>query len=83
MVTLRIEIMWTKVSCWLCCMVINWLVLILMLLTSLVVAVPVNHLKASPRKSGILPLIYLLETKTPSSEGSFFISCVAARISGL
>ena len=35
------------VSCWLCCVEINWFILVLILLTSLVVAVPINKLSVS------------------------------------
>ena len=71
---LSIEMTWTRVSCWLCCVVINWLIPVLMLLTSLVVAVPVNQLSASPKKGRRLLLIHLLETGTLLNEGSFFRS---------
>ena len=70
-VMLRIEMTLTRVSCWLCCVAINWLILVLILLTSIVVAVPVNQQSASPKKGRRLLLICLLETGTPSNEGSF------------
>ena len=50
LVTLSIEMMWTRVPCWLCCVAINWMILDLMLLTSLVVAVPINQLSPPPKK---------------------------------
>ena len=71
LVMFRIEIKWTKVSCWLCCVAINWLTLFLMLLTSLGMAAPVSQLSASPKKGRRLFLIHVLETKTSSNEGSF------------
>ena len=69
-----IAITWPRVSCWLCCVAVNWLILVLIPLTPLAVVVPVNQLSASPRKGRRLLLVYLLETKTPSNEGSFFKS---------
>ena len=83
LVTFRIEMMWIKVSCWLCCVAINWLTPFLMLLTSLVIAVPVSQLSASPKKGWKLFLIHLLEARTPSKEGSFVRIWVTAKISGL
>ena len=80
---LKIEMMWTRVSCCLCCVAINWLIFVLLLLTSLVVAVPVNQQNASPRTGRRFLLICLLETKTPLNEGFFFKNWVAARISDL
>ena len=62
--------MWTRVSCWFCWVVIKWLILVLMVLTSLAVAVPVSQLSASPKKGRRL-LMHLLGTGIPSNEGSF------------
>ena len=63
LVTLSIDIMWNRVSCWFCWVVIKWLILILMALTSLVVAVPVSQLSVSPKKGIRLLLMHLLETR--------------------
>ena len=49
-VTFNIDMMCTRVSCCDDCVAINWFIHILMLFMSFVVAVPVSHLRASPRK---------------------------------
>ena len=68
------NMMWTRVSCLLCCVAIKWLFFVLKLLTPLDEAVPVNQLSASLKKGRRLLLICLLETKTPLNEGYFFRS---------
>ena len=50
LVTFNIETMWTSVLCCDVCVTMSWLILVLMLWTFLVVAVPVSQLMASPRK---------------------------------
>ena len=59
-------------------MEINWLILDLMVLTSLVVAVTVNQLSASPMKGRRLLFICLLETGILLNEGSVWTIWVAA-----
>ena len=81
--TFKTEMMWTKVSCSLCCVAISWFTHFLIMLTPLVVAVPVSQLSASPKKGGRLILVCLLEVETPLKEGSFFRCGVAAKMSGL
>ena len=41
----KIEMTWTKVSSLLCCVGINWLTFFLILLTSLVIAVPLSEVE--------------------------------------
>ena len=48
--TFNIDMMCTRVSCYDACVVISQFILVLMLCISFVVAVPVNQLRASPRK---------------------------------
>ena len=55
-VTFKIETMWTRVSCCEDCVAISWLILVLILCISLVVAVPVSQLSAVPRKGNRLLL---------------------------
>ena len=69
-VTLRIDMMWTKVSC-VDCASMSWFTLFLMLLTSFVIAVPVSKLRESPKKGNRPLLTWLLWwLECPSSEGS-------------
>ena len=56
-VTFRIETMWTRVSHCEDCVAISWLILVLILHISLVVAVPVSQLSAVPRKGNRLSYI--------------------------
>ena len=51
------DITCTKVSCCDDWVVINWFIPVLMLLMSFVVAVPISHLRESPRK-GSKPLLW-------------------------
>ena len=53
--------MWTSVSCCEDCVAVSWLILVLILCMSLVVAVPVNQLRAVPRKGSILLLCLVLD----------------------
>ena len=55
-VTFKMETMWTRVSCCEDCVAISWLILVLILCISLVVAVPVSQLSAVPRKGNRLLL---------------------------
>ena len=56
LVTFNIETMWTRVLHCDVCVAMSWLILVLMLWISLVVAVPVSQLRASPRKGSKLLL---------------------------
>ena len=69
-------------SCWVCVLV-SCLTLLLMSLTSLVVAVLVSQLRASPKKGKRLLLVHLLKSDIPLKEGSLISSCVTVSISGL
>ena len=60
LVTFNIETMWTRVLHCDVCVAMSWLILVLMLWISLVVAVPVSHLRASPRKGSRLLLHHVL-----------------------
>ena len=55
-VTFRMETMWTRVSHCKAWVAISWLILVLILCMSLVVKVPVNQLRALPRKGSKLLL---------------------------
>ena len=76
------EIMCTNVSCCWCCIAISWLTLFLILLTSLVVAVPVSQLSPSPKKGRRLLLVHLLKVDMPSKAGSLLSSCIAVNMRG-
>ena len=56
LVTFNIDTMWTRVLCCDVCIAMRWLILVLMLWMSFVVAVPVSQLRASPRKGSRLLL---------------------------
>ena len=56
LVTFNINTMWTRVLHWDVCVAMSWLILVLMLCISLVVAVPVSQLRAAPRKGSRLLL---------------------------
>ena len=56
LVTFNIETMWTRVLHCDVCVAVSWLILVLMLWISLVVAVHISHLRASPRKGSRLLL---------------------------
>ena len=58
--TLRIDTMCTRVSCCLACAVMSLFTLFLILVTSLVVAVPVCQHRALPKNSNRLLLVCLL-----------------------
>ena len=60
LVTFNIDTMWTRVLCCDVCVAMSWLILVLMLWISLVVAVPVSQLRASPRKGSRLLLHHAL-----------------------
>ena len=63
------DITCTKVSCCDNWVAINWFILVLMLFMSFVVAVPVSHLRASPRKGSKLPLWQMCDCDSPLKEG--------------
>ena len=56
LVTFNIDTMWTRVLHCDVCVAMSWLILVLMLWISFVVAVPVSQLRASPRKASRLLL---------------------------
>ena len=60
LVTFNIETMWTRVLRCDVCVAMSLLILVLMLWISLVVAVPVSQLRASPRKGSRLLLHHVL-----------------------
>ena len=60
LVTFNIETMWTRVLHCDVCVAMSWLILVLMLWISLVVAVSVSQLSASPRKGSRLLLHHVL-----------------------
>ena len=60
LVTFNIETMWTRVLHCDVCVAMSWFILALMLWISLVVAVPVSQLRASPRKGSRLLLCRVL-----------------------
>ena len=59
LVMFKMDTMCTRVLCCDACVVISWFILVLMLQMSLVVAVPVCQLRASPRKSSKLLLQWM------------------------
>ena len=83
LVTFSIEMTCTDVSCCWVCVMISWLTLFLMSLSSLVVAVSVNQLRVSPKKGKTFPLVHLLKGDMSLKEGSIFNSRVTVRMSGL
>ena len=60
LVTFKMEIICTRVPCCEVYMVMSWFIHVLMLCMSLVVAVPVSQLRASPRKGSRLLLWQLV-----------------------
>ena len=60
LVTFNIDTMWTRMLHWDVCVAMSWLILVLMLCISLVVAVPVIQLRAAPRKGSRLLLHHVL-----------------------
>ena len=82
-VMLRIDTMWTKVSCCVDWASVSWFTYSLILLTSFVVAVPVNHLRVLPKKGNKLLLRWLLLSTCPSNEGSVFRRLIAEMMVGL
>ena len=56
LVTFSIDTIWTRVLHCDVCVAMSWLILVLMLWISFVVAVPVSQLRASPRKGSRLLL---------------------------
>ena len=60
LVTFNIETMWIRVLHCDVCVEMCWLILVLMLWISLVVAVPVSQLRVSPRKGSRLLLHHVL-----------------------
>ena len=75
--------MCTKVSCCDDCVTMSWFTLVLMLFTSFVVAVPVSHLRASPRNGNKLCLWRVLYCDFPSKEGFVFIRLIADMMVGM
>ena len=73
----------TKVSCCEDCIFISWFTLVLILFMSFMVAVPVSHLRASPRKGNKLLLCWVFGCDFPSKEGLVFIKLIADIIVGL
>ena len=59
LVIFNIDMMCTKVFHCDACVVMSWFILVLMLCMFFVVAVPVNQLRASPRKGSKLPLQWM------------------------
>ena len=69
LVMLSIDIICTRVSCCDDWVAISWFIHVLMLFMSFVVAVPVSHLRASPRKGSKLLLWQMCDCGFPSKEG--------------
>ena len=69
MVMFSMDITCTRVSCWDDWVAINWFIHILMLFMCFVVAVPVSHLRASPRKGSKLLLWQMCDCDCPLKEG--------------
>ena len=69
LVTFSIDITCTKVSYCDNWVAINWFVQILVLFMSFIVAVPVSHLRASPRKGSKLLLWQMCDCDCPLKEG--------------
>ena len=69
LVMFNIDMICTGVSCCGDWVVINWFIHIWMLFMSFVVVVPVNHLRASPRKGSKLLLCLIHGCDCPSKEG--------------
>ena len=83
LVMFSIEMTCTNVSfCWVC-VLISWLTLFLMSLTSLIMAVLVSQLRASHKKGKRLLLVCLLKGDMPLKESPLFNSGIAIRMSGL
>ena len=82
-VTLRMDTMCTKVSCWVDWASVSWVTCSLIMLKSFVVAVPVNHLRVSHKKGNKLLLRWLLLFTCPSNEGSVFRRLIAEMMVGL
>ena len=83
LVMFSIKVTCTKVSCCWVCVSISWLTLFLMFVTSLVMAVPVSQMKASPKKGKRLLLMHLLKGDMPLKEGYVFSSWVTVSTRGL
>ena len=64
-----IDITCTRVSCCDDWVAISWFIHALMLFMSFVVAVPVSHLRASPRKGSKLLLCQMCDCDCPSKVG--------------
>ena len=77
LVMFSIDMICTRVSCCDDCVAINWFIHILMLFMSSVVAVPVSHLRASPRKGSRLLLWCICGCECPSREGLVCNSFIA------
>ena len=69
LVTFSMDMTCSKVSCCDDWVAINWFIWVLMLFMSFVVAVPVSHLRESPRKDSKLLLWQLCGCDSPSKEG--------------
>ena len=73
----------TKVSCWVDWVTMSWFTHSLILLTSFVVAVPVSHLRALPKKGNRLLLWQVLLFMCPLNEGSVLRRLIAEMMVGL
>ena len=69
LVIFSIDMMFIRVSCCNDCVAISWFICVLMLFMSFVVAVPVSHLRASPRKGSKLLLQQMCGSDCLSKEG--------------
>ena len=69
LVMFSIDITCTKVCCCDDGVTINWFIWVLMLFMSFVVAVPISHQRASPRKDSKLLLWQMCDCDCPSKEG--------------
>ena len=69
LVIFSIDITCTKVSCCDDWVMINWFIWVLMLFMSFVVAVPISHLRASPRKGSKLLLWQMCDCDCLLKEG--------------
>ena len=69
LVMFNMDITCTRVSCCDDWVAINWFICVLMLFMSFIVAVPVSHLRASPRKGSKLLLWQMCDCDCASKEG--------------
>ena len=83
LVTFKMEIICTRLSCCWCWVAISWLTLFLILLTSLFVTVPISQLSASFKKGRRLLLIHQLKGDMLSKVCSLLRSWVVVNKRGL